>query len=134
MSRLSISNLCLNNDEFFVELEKLRDIGICGIEIAPTKIWGNLSKETLVKAKALKGKLDGMGIQVSGIQSLLYGLPDVQILQRSNWSQIYMKLNQMFEVASVLDAKIAVFGSPKNPVACVQSPSANFIETRMLLP
>jgi sugar phosphate isomerase/epimerase len=114
MSRLSISNLCLNNDEFFVELEKLRDIGICGIEIAPTKIWGNLSKETLVKAKALNGKLNDMGIQVSGIQSLLYGLPDVQILQRSNWSQIYMKLNQMFEVASVLDAKIAVFGSPKN--------------------
>lgn len=114
MNQLSISNIGFDNNEILAYAKKFHDIGIQGIEIAPTKIWGVLDKSKYKLVKQLRQNLHDLGVQVSGIQSLFYGLPEFQILNRRSWPEIYRHLVLIFEISELLEAKILVFGSPKN--------------------
>jgi D-psicose/D-tagatose/L-ribulose 3-epimerase len=116
MSKLSVSNIGFDNYKILDCAQKFRDMGIRGIEIAPTKIWGVIENSKFQKMRTLKRQLNDLGVEVSGIQSLFFGLPDLQILDRSFWPKIRRHMLLMFEVSQLLGSEILVFGSPKNRI------------------
>ena len=54
----------------------------------------------------LRIRLQDNGLQVSGLQSLLYGKPDLQLLDRSTWPALLDHLRQVIGVAGALGAAL----------------------------
>jgi D-psicose/D-tagatose/L-ribulose 3-epimerase len=88
--------------------------GLQGIEIAPSKIWRDTPFVSANAVRAYARKLNHYGLSVSGVQSLLYGEPSLQVFNRESWPRLVPHLKSMIEIAANLGANIAVFGSPKN--------------------
>ena len=93
---------------------KLNRIGISGIEIAPTAIWGDIGQVTPEMAREVKELLIANNLVVSGVQSLLFGHPEFQLFNESTWPQMQLHLERNIKIGNLLGANIAVFGSPKN--------------------
>lgn len=131
--KLSISNLSWGNKPIIEFAESLEDVGIDGVEIAPSLIWPEPEKVHLNDVKKVKEQLLESGLKVSGIQSLLYGHPEFQLFQPEMWRSMKMHLEKMFELSSTLDSKVAVFGSPKNRIkGNLNSNNANEIASEFL--
>jgi D-psicose/D-tagatose/L-ribulose 3-epimerase len=112
--KLAISNLSFGDTPLYEVLPKLRDLGIDGIEIAPTAIWPNIDSIEMNDVKRAQNKINEYGLKVSGIQSLLYGHPEFQLFDKSTWPAMKSYLEKMIEIAGSLGANVAVFGSPRN--------------------
>ena len=113
--KLAVSNIAWKNDEFNKFYELLSSLDCSGVEIAPSKLWGDLSdvsKEniTLFLSDMKKNKLEFLGFH-----SLLYGRKDLQLF-KDNESRINAKnfLFKLIELCSKLNGKNLVFGSPQN--------------------
>jgi D-psicose/D-tagatose/L-ribulose 3-epimerase len=138
MTQLSISNLAFPDIEIETIAPILWQAGIRGIEIAPTVVWENAPKVTHFQAREYVEKWRSQGFAISGIQSLLYGHAELQILDRNSWPNLYEHLSQMIKLASELETHVAVFGSPRNrvrgniPIAEANEICAEFLST--LLP
>jgi D-psicose/D-tagatose/L-ribulose 3-epimerase len=109
-----------------------------GIEIAPTAIWPDINSIRMNDVSKIRKEISGHGLQVSGIQSLLFGHPEFQIFDRSTWLAMKCHLERMIEIAGNLETGIAVFGSPKNRVkGILKTETANAIAAEffsMLIP
>ena len=113
--KLSISNLAFPGVDIFELAPRLVETGITGIEIAPTSLWPN-APELRAEARDFASRVSDFGLEVSGIQSLLYGHPEYQLFDRASWPNLRLHLRAMLSVAKDLGASVAVFGSPKNRV------------------
>ncbi len=114
MRRLSISNLAWPEASVEAIAPLLKAVGMDGVELAPTAIWPeapNVSPKEVRRYGELWGD---HGLAVSGIQSLLYGHPELQLFDRRSWPSLKVHLRRMLEIANDLGAQIAVFGSPRN--------------------
>lgn len=114
--KTSISNLAWNHQSTNELLPKLKSIGVQGVEIAPTAIWPDFSSLEVSKVSELSKIVIEEGLSVSGIQSLSFGRPELQVFDNSTWTAFREHLKKMFEVGAQLNASVAVFGSPKNRV------------------
>jgi D-psicose/D-tagatose/L-ribulose 3-epimerase len=114
--KLSISNLAWGEIPLDVAASRISDLGMDGIEIAPTLLWENFESISSFQVLQTKKMLSDQGLSVSGIQSLLYGHPELQLFDQSTWQLLRNHLTLMIETASTLSAKVVVFGSPKNRV------------------
>lgn len=112
--KLSISNLSWGKAPISEILPRIKEIGLQGVEIAPTAIFGELNGNELKKAEELRQMIEFNGLKVSGSQSLLYGHPEYQLFSKDTWPMMREHLEYVFELSSKLGAEIAVFGSPKN--------------------
>jgi sugar phosphate isomerase/epimerase len=92
----------------------LGEMGIDGIEIAPTKIWEDLEQLKGCEKKEFLKLLDDNGLRVSGIQSLSFGHPEFQIFDLSTWPKFMAHLRNIITLGGELEVDFAVFGSPKN--------------------
>jgi D-psicose/D-tagatose/L-ribulose 3-epimerase len=116
LKRLSVSNLAWPDTPVESIAPRLRAAGIQGVEIAPTAIWPEAPH---VPAKVVREHAERWrdhGLKVSGIQSLLYGHPELQLFDRATWPAMQAHLTSMIEIARGLGARIAVFGSPRNRI------------------
>lgn len=111
---LSISNLARPAEFSLDFLEELCLIGISGIELAPTHWWGMNANEYLSNARDLSRLLRRRGLSVSGLQSLLFGRPDLRLFDPRSWNELRKHLSLMIELSEKLGSEILVFGSPKN--------------------
>lgn len=114
--KTSITNLAWHQEDFNSIIPVLQRNKIEGIEIAPTAIWPNIEDLKLEEVMKFRGYLDSENISVSGIQSLCFGHPELQVFDRATWPKFYEHLDRVFTVGEALGAKIAVFGSPKNRI------------------
>lgn len=112
--RLSASNLAWGAHDFGELVAALKNHGLEGVEIAPTALWPESPDAPDAEVAALRSSLDDAGLQVSGLQSLLYGQPDLQLFDRTTWPRLTEHLRRMVALAARLDASCAVFGSPRN--------------------
>jgi sugar phosphate isomerase/epimerase len=114
--KYSISNLAWGNAPLDEVIPKLANAGLQGVEIAPTAIWsdlGNLKDEEVLEFKEY---LASYNLFVSGIQSLLFGHPELQLFNQNCWEDLKNHLEKVLKIGKILGAEIAVFGSPKNRV------------------
>lgn len=112
--KLSVSNLAWGGLDFADTVAALADLGITGVELAPTALWPSAPDVTDTDLAVVRQVLDDHGLRVSGLQSLLYGHPEFQLLQPDGWSSLREHLVRMLDLGHRLGADVAVFGSPKN--------------------
>lgn len=112
--KISISNLAFGNRDLLELAPALQRLGADGLEIAPTLLWEE--DQALTESRKLASKLQQIGIQVSGIQSLFFGHAEFQVLDPSCQPRILEHLKRVLNVGGNLRADVAVFGSPKNRI------------------
>ena len=116
MSRLAISNLALPTIPVERIAPQLVSAGIDGVEVAPTVVWPEAPLVPTAEVRAYTKRWREYGIALSGIQSLLFGHPEMQVFDKQTWQVMHEHLVAMIRLAHDLDADIAVFGSPRNRV------------------
>jgi D-psicose/D-tagatose/L-ribulose 3-epimerase len=113
--KISISNIAWKNEEETNIAQLLPTMGVHGVDIAYTKFWAtpyDAPSEALQEYRAFWAK---QGIQIIGMQSLIYGRPDLILFgDPSVRDQMAQYLSDVFRLAGQLGARLLVFGSPKN--------------------
>jgi sugar phosphate isomerase/epimerase len=93
----------------------LREAGVEAVELAPTKLWADLTAVPPSEASAVRSAWEGRGLPVVALQSLLYGRPGLRLFgDSSQRAELGAYLEGVFDLAARLGASALVFGSPKN--------------------
>lgn len=93
--------------------ERLLAAGVVGVEIAPTKVWADLSSVAPSAARAYGERWRGVGLPVVAAQSLLFGRPDLHLFDDTR-HELVKYLSTVMDVCVAMGARILVFGSPRN--------------------
>ncbi len=113
--RIGISNIAwdVSEDESISEL--LRKNKIDAIDIAPTKYFSNPTRVSQSEILEVKKWWAGKGIEITGMQSLLFGKTEFNIFGPLDVQDAMLQyLASIFRIAQVIEAPRLVFGSPKN--------------------
>ena len=94
--------------------EQLAVLGIQGVEVAPTALTSDGSLPDVADAAGMAARWSDLGLGVSGLQSLLFGRPDLQLFDRQCWPALRERLAQTARLTSAMHGDVAVFGSPRN--------------------
>ncbi|MBW3577913.1 MAG: sugar phosphate isomerase/epimerase [Actinobacteria bacterium] len=113
--KLAVSNIAWE-DPFDPEvLELLRGAGVTALEVAPTKLWPELTTVRAHEVAQVRQRLAGAGFEVVAMQALLYGQPEFQLFgDEQHVEQLIAYLGTVLRIAGQLGAEVAVFGSPRN--------------------
>jgi sugar phosphate isomerase/epimerase len=86
MSKLSVSNLAINPLASLEDtISFLLENGISGIEVAPTKYWGDLDQLNWFEVEKFSQTMKASGLSVSGLQSRMFNRPDLNLFDRETW-------------------------------------------------
>lgn len=113
--RLAISNIAwdIAEDEAIVSL--LTQYRIDAIDVAPGKYFPNPAEASTADILAVKNWWAERGVEITGMQSLLFGTSGLNLFGSAESQQAMLKhLSHVCRIAGVLGAKKMVFGSPKN--------------------
>lgn len=113
MKGLSVSNLAWGGVVDPARCDWLTELGVQGIEVAPTALTGG-RWPTRSQRRALAATMAGSELRVSGLQSLLFGRPELSLFDRATWPDLTQQLTECAELAAELGADVLVFGSPRN--------------------
>ena len=115
--KLSVSNLSFaESDSIHSILNLLKTHNISGLEIAPSRLFSQIGSNNANRLADFRKYLQEHDLKVSGIQSLLFGRPELQLFEKSTWPALHELLSMNIQLASYLGASIIVFGSPKNRI------------------
>ncbi len=93
----------------------LKEAGVEAVELAPTKLWPDLTAVPASEASTVRSAWEARGLPVVALQSLLYGRPDLRLFADSSQrADLGVHLERVFELAARLGASVLVFGSPRN--------------------
>lgn len=112
--QLSFSNLAWPTTDDDASFNLLRSMGVCGLEVAPTRIagWDQL---TAARLSEYRRKVSDKGLVVSSLQAIFYGKPEAQLLgPRSSFDIMLHHVRKIGSIRSVIGGGIAVFGAPRN--------------------
>ena len=113
--RLAISNIAwdITEDEAIVTL--LQRFGVDAIDIAPGKYFPEPGKATDEDIARVKNWWLERGIEITGMQALLFGTAGLNIFGRPEIQVAMLQhLTAVCRIGAGLGAKRIVFGSPKN--------------------
>ena len=114
--KLSISNIAWNQHDDPEILAGLRERGVSGIEVAPTKIWPEWLNANPQQAAQYREKLSAEGFKIPAMQAILFGRPELQIFDQQTHTLFFDHIKNLADIATALGAKVLVFGSPKNRI------------------
>lgn len=99
-----------------VLLPKLRDMGLEGVELAPTRVWPDWSQATPVAAEQFRRELGDLGLWCPALQSVLYGRPDLSLFASTRRGQRAFRdhMVRIADLAASAGASTVVLGSPRN--------------------
>ncbi len=134
--RVSISNIAWKNEEEAAVAALLQRRGITGVDAAYTKFWASPLDASDEALKEYRAFWENHGIKIIGMQSLIYGRPDLLLFgDRAVRDQMADYLRAVLKLAGKLGARPLVFGSPKNrlkgdlPAAEAMDIAAEFFST-----
>lgn len=119
--KISISNIAwgVENDKEMYDF--LQDVGIDGVEIAPTRIFPENPYEKLHQAKEYQKMLYAQyGLEVSSMQSIWFGRNEKIFEDAEQRERLVEYTKRAFEFANVMQCNNLVFGCPKNRVTFSQ--------------
>jgi len=110
---LSISNIAwsLGNDSSVASL--MQKYGIGSLDVAPSKYF-NVEDYTSSQVIDVRKVWEDRGINIVGMQSLLFNSPQFNVFNRSTHAKMLDRLNSVCEIGSLLGATKLTFGSPSN--------------------
>jgi len=113
--RIAISNIAWTREEDEDVYAVMRETGVAGIEIAPTRVWDTPYEKTDLEIASFKKNIAAAGLQLVAMQSLLFGMPDLKLFgSESSRLEMLARLKKCVILASKLGFAPLVFGSPKN--------------------
>lgn len=113
--KIAISNIAWHSHEEAAIADLMQQLGVSGVEIAPTKIRSSPLDATATELSEYRQFWSNRGIQIVALQALLFGRPDLTIFESENQRQETIAyLAGTIEIAAKLGASVLVFGSPKN--------------------
>lgn len=111
---MAISNIAWEQHDDPVVLAQLKELGISGIEIAPTKVWPNWENASQKSAEEYKNKLNDLGFKIPSLQAILFGKSELNLFNTGCHNQFLEHIKLIADIANGLDANVVVFGSPRN--------------------
>lgn len=114
ISDLGVSSIAWEPNEDLQVSEALTAFGISNIDLTPSKYfsWNSESATTLALEK--REFWESRNFKIRGVQSLLFGAPNWNILNKSDWPGLLQHFENVFSITERLGAKFLVFGSPGN--------------------
>jgi sugar phosphate isomerase/epimerase len=112
--RTSVSNIAWGGGYHESIARRLVDVGIRGVELAPTAVWQDAPHLDLQLVRDEAHRWNDAGLEVVSIQSLLFGHPELKLFEPETHDALEHQLGAMIELAAALGAGVAVFGSPRN--------------------
>lgn len=113
--KLAVSNIAWTDNEEPLVAEKLQELGVKHVEIAPTKIWSDPTRVLADEAIKYVEWWAKYGINVSAFQSMLFARPDLEIFKGDiKLQETVDYMSKFLELAGIMGARKLVFGSPKN--------------------
>lgn len=113
--KLAISNIAWAKAFEPAVADLLQQIGLKGVEVAPTKIWDKPLDTTKREIATYRGFWENRGIRIVSMQALLFGRNDLTIFGSASTREATLSyLSGMVRLAGELGAEALVFGSPKN--------------------
>lgn len=113
--KLAVSNIAWPAGADDRAVDVLRQHGVTGVELAPTKVWPNPTAATPAEIARVRDWWESRGIRVVAFQALLFGKPDLVLFGSEAARDALAKhLDGTFRLAAAVGAGPLVFGSPKN--------------------
>ncbi len=113
--KLAISNIAWSVQEEDAIAARLVAWGAQGVEVAPTRIWHDLSRAPAAEVTAYKRYWRDHGLEIPSMQALLFGQPALRLFQGPETrEQMLAYLDHALRIGALLGARVLVFGSPKN--------------------
>jgi D-psicose/D-tagatose/L-ribulose 3-epimerase len=113
--KIAISNIAWREDEDAGVGRLMQEFGIDGLEIAPTRVWKDPTAVSAQEIQKFRDFWRSFGISISSFQSLLFGQNHFQIFSEETLrNEMEAYLVKIIDLASKLEARKLVFGSPKN--------------------
>jgi D-psicose/D-tagatose/L-ribulose 3-epimerase len=113
--KLAVSNIAWDEAEQSDVLASFADLGVTGLEIAPTKLWPDWAGADTDAALAVRRDIKANGLQIPAVQSVLFGRPDLHLFGGTDVQRdLVAHLAVVAGLAGALGAKAIVFGSPRN--------------------
>lgn len=112
--KLAISNIAWPSPQTPAVLPRLTELGISGVEIAPSRIWGDTWKVSPSDAGRVKRQLSEHGLAVTGLHSLLFDQPELGLFKGTETAKRTVAfLAHLCGVCSDLGGRTLIFGSPQ---------------------
>ena len=112
--KLAISNIAWQQHDDIEILSGLRERGVRGIEVAPTKIWPEWKGVSAKGAALYRKKILNEGFEIPAMQAILFGRQNLQVFDKSSHIDFFNHIKMMSDIAATLGVKVLVFGAPKN--------------------
>jgi D-psicose/D-tagatose/L-ribulose 3-epimerase len=131
--KLAVSNIAWPADQDAAVAALFGELGVSGLEVAPTKVWPRPLEATDAQLDAYRGFWESRGIRIIAAQSLLFGRPDFSLFESIEGRERTLEyLCRMVRLCTRLGAEALVFGSPKNrrvndhPVEVIRPAAVDF--------
>lgn len=112
---LAVSSIAWAAKEEAAIAEKLHELGVKYVELAPTKIWDDPTRVSVESAHDVVEWWKKYGIEVVAFQSMLFARPDLKLFENAdNRAECLRYLKDFIVLAGRMGVKKMVFGSPKN--------------------
>ena len=113
--RLAVSNIAWPHADDAAVADRLRELGVAGVEVAPTKVWPDPPAAADADVDACRRFWNDRGIEVVAAQALLFGRPELTLFESADRTDATLAyLAGIVRVCARLGAGSLVFGSPKN--------------------
>lgn len=113
--KFAISNIAWNNSEDETVYQLLKQYGITGLEIAPTRLINNEPYLNLGQAHIISSELHrDYGLVIPSMQSILYGRNERLFGDIEERKTLLEYLYKAIDFAQSINCNNLVFGSPKN--------------------
>jgi sugar phosphate isomerase/epimerase len=110
---VSVSNIAWPADADDGALSLIAELGFDGVELAPSKVLGDLTAVTPAAVRAYRRAVEGHGLKISALQAILFGVEGAHLFESAGSRQrMASHLRRVAEIAGELGAGACVFGSP----------------------
>ncbi|OPY36114.1 MAG: Xylose isomerase-like TIM barrel [Methanoregula sp. PtaU1.Bin051] len=113
--KLSVSNVAWYNNRIEEFIRFVSGLGCRGIELGPSMIWPEPVLAPVSERRALKTMIADAGLDLAGIQALLYSRQDLFLFGDAAVREKMLEyLTGMMDLCGDLGGEVLVFGSPRN--------------------
>lgn len=113
--KLAVSNIAWPREQDAAVADLLREHGVRGIEVAPTKVWPKPLEASGIEVGTYRQWWEDRGFEIVAAQALLFGRPDLILFDSPEIrARTLDYLAGIVRVCSQLGAGSLVFGSPRN--------------------